>query len=1085
MASSRLPLVALLAAGLGALASAQSWSAGATFIKAWVSEKPSDSQILRAKDGGAFRITFAGDDYRTIGYDRAYSYAAGGYQLTRYDATGGLAWSRRILGTSIPTSEGGQCMVGFAEWSGGVYVAGSIDRAYPSGEQLFLVKYDSSGNIVWRRFFTPKDQPRMMAGSVSLTVDANDNAYLLAAVGWGNYNRGALSKWGPDGSLLLDQTLLAANYQELRSLSMQQAPDGSLLFAGEGKPAGGAFQAFVTKLDSSLKLSWLRTPSYTEAPRVYLGADGSACLMNSGSRFMRYSAAGDLVYTKDFAQAYKFVSCDSSGNAYLTGNSGMIGVNGVFTKLSPAGVVLWTKSREVGFDPIGGDASGKTFLTCRDAGPNYSPLLTSFDSAGNQAWVKPISSFFGAEQSVSATYGLGDVMLTSFIRGELEILTTRVTPTGVAAWTSAPLRSDAMWVKYVRGAVDPEGNTFLWGGNDNGTRPQTYSDHSWVAQIGANGQFLFSKEQAEQGDQNKPAKGNVRRVLAYPGGGFVVASVQSVRRYDATGKVAWMATLDPWVDGAIADIVLDASGNVLGMTSVGGAYNNAAPVAFKINPQGGWSWKTKLPNTFLNCMKVGSDSTGAMYGFDFALGRIKYGPAGSLHWTYQSQLPGTSFRARDAVVDPTGNLYVACTFFTGELNSAIIKYNSNGGQLWSAPFQCSGIPVPRRLAVDPAGLVYVVGDDIIGPDQFSRFQHLRVEKLSTTGVVAWSVSPPELGTSSANDVKIDPQGRILAAGWTYTSSFDDLLARFTPAGALDRWQRYDSGQTLPEQPGGLFGGNGSAPLDATYYGQERGPGSLGLDKFGNAYLYGSVIGPTGGYELHRLKFSDDSAQPATQTIPTSMTAGQTYSVIVEMKNAGTTSWTAAGGYRLACVQGSVWGKPFVDLSGSDNIAPGQTKRFSFSVYAPTSGGTYPMQWRMDHQGQYSGAVTTLVQIPVTLRQNAARYLSQTVPSTVKAGSTFTVTVKMRNVGTTSWTVASGFKLATTDPDMNATWGTVSVPLAAGDSIAQGQDKTFTFTCTAPTTPGAYTMRWRMRRDAASFTGMLGDKTTTKGITVTP
>jgi hypothetical protein len=216
-----------------------------------------------------------------------------------------------------------------------------------------------------------------------------------------------------------------------------------------------------------------------------------------------------------------------------------------------------------------------------------------------------------------------------------------------------------------------------------------------------------------------------------------------------------------------------------------------------------------------------------------------------------------------------------------------------------------------------------------------------------------------------------------------------------------------------------------------------------------------------------------------------MTAGQTYSVVVNVTNTGQTTWTAAGSYQLVSLQGNTWGKPSVALGSSDSIAPGSTKKFSFSVYAPTTPGTYPMQWRMAKTATQFGSGSTGVTVAVASRQHAARYVSQSVPASVKAGSTFTVSVKMKNVGTLAWTQAGGFSLCATDPDFSTTWTTTSVPMAASDSIGQGAEKTFTFTCNSPTTPGNYTIRWRMYRQASAFTGMFGDRTTTKGISVVP
>ncbi len=101
-----------------------------------------------------------------------------------------------------------------------------------------------------------------------------------------------------------------------------------------------------------------------------------------------------------------------------------------------------------------------------------------------------------------------------------------------------------------------------------------------------------------------------------------------------------------------------------------------------------------------------------------------------------------------------------------------------------------------------------------------------------------------------------------------------------------------------------------------------------------------------------------------------------------------------------------------------------------------------------------------------------------LPSTMAAGSSTTVTVRMRNEGTTTWTSAGGYALGSQRPDDNATWGVSRVPLPA--AAAPGGTVDFTFEITAPEEAGAYPFRWKMVRGAA---GWFGRKTALRKITV--
>jgi putative Ig domain-containing protein/matrixin/fibronectin type III domain protein/Ig-like domain-containing protein len=98
--------------------------------------------------------------------------------------------------------------------------------------------------------------------------------------------------------------------------------------------------------------------------------------------------------------------------------------------------------------------------------------------------------------------------------------------------------------------------------------------------------------------------------------------------------------------------------------------------------------------------------------------------------------------------------------------------------------------------------------------------------------------------------------------------------------------------------------------------------------------------------------------------------------------------------------------------------------------------------------------------------NNSAFVSQSVPSSLQAGQAATVSVTMRNTGSTTWFAGSYF-LGSQNPADNTIWGLNRVGLAA--SVAPGAQTTFTFTITAPVAAGAYNFQWRMlQQGVASF-----------------
>ena len=96
--------------------------------------------------------------------------------------------------------------------------------------------------------------------------------------------------------------------------------------------------------------------------------------------------------------------------------------------------------------------------------------------------------------------------------------------------------------------------------------------------------------------------------------------------------------------------------------------------------------------------------------------------------------------------------------------------------------------------------------------------------------------------------------------------------------------------------------------------------------------------------------------------PATVTAGQTFSATVSMKNTGTTSWTPGlpNGYFLGSQNpqdNQRWGVGRVNLTNT--VAPGQTVTFTFNVIAPQTIGNQSFDWQMVHENvEWFGATCT-------------------------------------------------------------------------------------------------------------------------------
>jgi len=111
----------------------------------------------------------------------------------------------------------------------------------------------------------------------------------------------------------------------------------------------------------------------------------------------------------------------------------------------------------------------------------------------------------------------------------------------------------------------------------------------------------------------------------------------------------------------------------------------------------------------------------------------------------------------------------------------------------------------------------------------------------------------------------------------------------------------------------------------------------------------------------------NQSQFVSQSVPTTMVAGQTYAVSVTMKNTSGTTWSAANTYGLGAIVPwgtNPWGITRVPMPSS--VAPEQNVTFSFNVTAPATPGTYDFRWKMlrDEINNWFGAVSPATSIQV-------------------------------------------------------------------------------------------------------------------------
>lgn len=231
-----------------------------------------------------------------------------------------------------------------------------------------------------------------------------------------------------------------------------------------------------------------------------------------------------------------------------------------------------------------------------------------------------------------------------------------------------------------------------------------------------------------------------------------------------------------------------------------------------------------------------------------------------------------------------------------------------------------------------------------------------------------------------------------------------------------------------------------------------------------------------GFAVPLSVHAADNAAFVSQSVPSSLNAGQVATVSVTMQNNGTTPWTEAGGFKLGTQNpqdNTLWtGFTRVYLNPGETVAVGASRAFTFNITAPGTPGTYNFQWRMVHEGiAWFGAFSPNVAISVVAAPaDASAFVSQSVPTSLAVGQTASVSVTMKNTGTATWSEAGLYRLGSQNPQDNFTWGTNRVLITGGQTVPPNGNRTFTFNVTAPATAGTYNFQWRMVHDNVAWFG---------------
>jgi len=264
--------------------------------------------------------------------------------LLKTDSTGNLLWEKNFGGSS---GDYGYGVIETAD--GGLVVTGYTD-SFGNNSQLYLLKTDSNGNLLWEKNFGGSNYD--YGRSVVETADGG-----LVVTGYTNSgNQVYLLKTDSTGNLVWEKNFGGTDYDY--GYSVVETADGGLVVTGETYSSGNSLQVYLLKTDSTGNLLWEKNFGGTSSDYGYSVVE---------------TADGGLVVT---------------GETYSFGNSYQV----YLLKTDSNGNLLWEKN-------FGGSSSdyGRSVVETADSGlvitgytqsfgNNEQVYLLKTDSTGNLLW---------------------------------------------------------------------------------------------------------------------------------------------------------------------------------------------------------------------------------------------------------------------------------------------------------------------------------------------------------------------------------------------------------------------------------------------------------------------------------------------------------------------------------------------------------------------------------------------------------------------------------------------------------------------------------------------------------------------------
>ncbi len=365
----------------------------------------------------------------------------------KYNSNGAKIWLKEFTQPNINQSYGLKILISSSTQ---FYVSGSCNT--DDGSQNVLIKYDSSGAIIWSKLSNGNMKTSKIDISSNVIIAGKLNQ--SSGSGWDDYK---LIKYNSDGSTLWEKNYDNFTYAEDYATSSTIDADNNVYVTGYSNSNNGR-EINTLKYSSNGSLLWIK--KYNEQPtwdiisrkmrldnlnNLYLSGT-----INSQMFIIKYNVNGDTVWTRKFENgswsALVDMQIDKMNNIYLLGYTNG---NILLTKYDLDGNLLWnrefngtTNKSDYPYAMVI-DRENNVIITgsTQDNSWYYDCVTIKYSTAGELLWER---YYNGPANREDKAYDLAaDDSLNIYIVGSSysldtgdDILSIKYSPSGEQLWIS-------------------------------------------------------------------------------------------------------------------------------------------------------------------------------------------------------------------------------------------------------------------------------------------------------------------------------------------------------------------------------------------------------------------------------------------------------------------------------------------------------------------------------------------------------------------------------------------------------------------------------------------------------------------------